>query len=112
MNESAREVLEPDVLGAPGEGGAPGYDRDELCALCRIDAVALVEYVRHGVVVAEDASGTRFAAPALHRTLRAVRVQREFEVDLGSLALVVDLLERLEGQRREIAVLKGRLRPG
>ena len=71
-----------------------------------------MEYVRHGVVVAEDADGTRFAAPALARTLRAVRVQREFEIGVEALALVVDLLERLDAQRREIAVLRGRARAG
>ena len=109
MSEATRGTIEPTVLGPVPEGRGE-YRRDELCALCRVEEVVLVEYVRHGVVVAEDADGTRFAAPAVERTLRAARVQREFEVGLEALALVVDLLERLEGQRREIATLRGRLR--
>ena len=107
---TGRGALEPDALGTAPD--AAGYRREELCALCRVEDVVLVEYVRHGVVVAEDADGTRFAAPALERTLRAVRVQREFEIGVEALALVVDLLERLDAQRREIAVLRGRARAG
>ena len=111
MNDATEGPLDPDeVLDASDARAA--YDRDELCALCRIDTVALVEYVRHGVVVAEDERGTRFAAPAVHRALRAVRLQRELAVDVEALALVVDLFERLEAQRREIAVLRRRLRSG
>ena len=114
------DPVEPDGRGAAveaddvldGSDGRADYHRDELCALCRIDSVRLVEYVRHGVLVAEDERGVRFAAPALRRARRAVRVQREFEIDLESLALVVDLFERLEAQRREIRVLRARLRPG
>ena len=109
MSDATRGTVGPTVPGlVPGERRE--YRREELCALCRLEEVVLVEYVRHGVVVAEDAGGTRFAAPAVERTLRAARVQREFEVDVGALALVVDLLERLEDQRREIAALRGRLR--
>ncbi len=114
-------IVEPDLaVAGPLTGGADAasdpnaadaavYAREEVCALCRIDAVVLVEYVRHGVVVAEDEEGVRFAAPALQRVLRAVRVQREFEIELDALALVVDLFETLERQRREIDVLRGRL---
>ena len=111
MNDDPVAAIEPDdVLGEPDDGAQ--YHRDEVCALCRIDAVLLVEYVRHGVLVAEDEHGARFATPAVRRALRAVRVQREFEIDVASLALVVDLFERLDAQRREIRVLRGRLRPG
>ena len=111
MSDAAEGPVDPDDVLDASDGRA-GYGREELCALCRIDAVLLVEYVRHGVLVAEDEAGTRFAAPAVHRALRAVRLQREFAVDVEALALVVDLFERLEAQRREIAVLRGRLRSG
>lgn len=122
MSDDDATIVEPEVaiagplaslLDGDDAGRADGaavYAREELCALCRIDAIVLVEYVRHGVVVAEDERGVRFAAPALRRALRAVRVQRDFEIELDSLALVVDLFERLEVQGREIDVLRGRLR--
>jgi len=85
------------------------YTREELCRVCRLEPGRLVEYVAHGVVTGVGASGERFTHVELQRLVRAVRVRRELEVDLPSLGLVVDLLERLEHQRRELERLRRQL---
>ena len=53
------------------------------------------------------------AAPQSHfkqtqvvRILKANRLQRELELDIVHLALVIDLLDTIETQRRELDVLR------
>lgn len=92
---------EPDVIEHLSELAG-----EELCAICRIDEVQLVEYLRHGIVIAIDDNGRRFAGAAVSRVIRARRVQREFAVELDALGLVLDLLERIDAQRRELERLR------
>lgn len=82
------------------------YTTEELCRVCRLEPGRLVEYVAHGVVTEVDGHGERFTHVQLHRLVRAVRVRRELEVELPDLALVVDLLETIERQKRELDVLR------
>ena len=100
--------------GGRGAGQAPvqeiwderrEYTVEELCRVCRLEPDRLVEYVAHGVV-GGDGARERFAWVEVHRLVRAVRVRRELEVELPDLALVMDLLDTIESQRRELDVLR------
>ena len=100
MNERADEIdVEP--LDERRE-----YTVEELCRVCRLERHRLVEYVAHGVVGGVAESRERFTWIELHRLVRAVRVRRELEVELADLPLVLDLLETIERQRRELDVLR------
>jgi chaperone modulatory protein CbpM len=75
----------------------------ELSRLCAVEERRIIEYVEEGVleVVAIDAPEWRFRGAALRRARMAVRLERDFELNLGGLALVMELLEELERLRRE-----------
>jgi len=81
------------------------YSTDELCVLCRIDETTIVRLIEHGVIEHHD--GSSWSWRSVHRITRAVRVQREFEIDLTAVPLVLDLLERIERQQRELQLLRG-----
>ena len=100
MNERAEEI-DAELLDERRE-----YTVEELCRVCRLERHRLVEYVAHGVVGETAGSRERFTWLELHRLVRAVRVRRELEVELADLALVLDLLETIERQRRELDVLR------
>lgn len=100
MNEHANEV-DVELLDERRE-----YTVEELCRVCRLERHRLVEYVAHGVVGEAAGSHERFTWIELHRLVRAVQVRRELEVELADLALVMDLLETIESQRRELDVLR------
>lgn len=93
------------------------YSAVEVCRVCALSEERLVEYVAHGVVVGavttererEEAAARRFSHAELHRLVRAVRLRRELEVELPNLALVVDLMDTLERQRRELRRLRREL---
>jgi len=76
----------------------------EVCHRCRIDAGLLEALVEHGVVEPHRPAG--FTEIHLVRITRAVRVMHEFDVRVDHLALVVDLLDTLGAQRRELALLR------
>ena len=82
------------------------YTVEELCRVCRLERHRLVEYVAHGIVGETAISRGRFTWIELYRLVRAVRVRRELEVELADLGLVMDLLETIERQRRELDVLR------
>ena len=56
-----------------------------------------------------DIGTVRFSHHAVRRLRRAVRIRRELEVELPDLALVVDLMDALERQRRELERLRREL---
>ena len=74
----------------------------ELCSLCSVTEEIVVEIVAEGIVVP---SGTerghwRFSGVALARVQRAIRLQRDFGVNLAGAALALDLIEEVERLRR------------
>lgn len=84
---------------------------DELSRLCAVDRTYIVELVEEGVlsvveldtsVVEVDASAWRFPGSALRRARTALRLQRDLEINLPGVALALELLEELEGLRREL----------
>jgi chaperone modulatory protein CbpM len=79
---------------------------DELSRLCAVDRTYIVELVEEGVLsVIEVASPEwRFAGTALRRTRTALRLQRDLELNLPGVALVLELIEELNRLRSELKV--------
>jgi len=80
----------------------------ELCRVFDLHADEVVELVEFGVI--EPAQGRRpsewhFSAGALLRVRRALRLQRDLQLDHAGLALALDLLEEVEALRRRLRVL-------
>ncbi len=76
----------------------------ELSRLCAVDQAAIVELVEEGVlsVTEVEVSQWRFPGTALQRARTAVRLQRDLEINLPGVALILELMEELERLRREL----------
>jgi len=67
-----------------------------LCELCDGEASLIEELVDEGVLEVASAGEPRFAGTALRRARLAVRLQRDLGVNTAGVAIVIDLLERIE----------------
>src|SRR5258707_13908199 len=75
-----------------------------LSAMCAVDERYIVEYVEEGVlnVVKISAAEWHFTGAALRRARRALRLERDLEINLAGVALVLELMEEVERLRREL----------
>lgn len=91
------------------------FSLTEVCCLCEVEEHRVVEIISHGVIdhplqdrlqpADRQVPDLSFSHADLERLTRAVRLQREFEVQVENLALVLDLMDTITRQRQEIAVL-------
>jgi len=84
----------------------------ELCESIGVHAEYVVELVQHGVLeptVGREPPQWRFPAPALRRSRRALRLQRDLELDLAGVSMALDLLDELEALRWRVRQLERRL---
>ncbi|ACO76481.1 hypothetical protein AvCA_02200 [Azotobacter vinelandii CA] len=84
---------------------------EECCQLVEAPSASLVEMVEYGIV---DPGGSaprdwRFDSVALGRLRRAVRLQRELELDWQAVAVALDLLDEVGRLRAENESLRRRL---
>jgi chaperone modulatory protein CbpM len=78
---------------------------DELCRFCTVREERIVALVEEGVLRPEGGRRSRWRFPesSLQRAAKALRLQRDLELDPPGVALVLELLdeiERLRGQLR------------
>ena len=80
----------------------------EVCQRCDISSEQLHEMIEHGLfhVSSSDVSTMDFNEKAVARILAAHRLQRDLEINLPGVALVLDLLDELEGIRNELNSLQ------
>jgi chaperone modulatory protein CbpM len=89
----------------------------DLCRLCAVEERRIVEFVEEGVLEVTEtraaevlemtesgAAEWQFTGSALRRTRMALRLERDFELSLAGVALVMDLMEELEQLRRELSM--------
>jgi chaperone modulatory protein CbpM len=71
---------------------------DELVNFCHVRREKVVELVREGIIAPVTASEQhwRFAGPALRRARKAVRLERDLEINLNAVALILDLLDEID----------------
>ncbi|MGE0071908.1 MAG: chaperone modulator CbpM [Thiomonas sp.] len=82
---------------------------DELCAVCRVERRQIVHLVEEGVIDPLPAQGGaasqplwRFSGESATRARRALRLQRELDLDPAAAALVLDLLDQIATLRRAL----------
>ena len=74
----------------------------QLCTLCNAPSGQILELVEEGVLTGSSAGTQRFAGSSLRRAKLAVRLQRDLGVNTAGVALVIELLERIEALEREL----------
>ena len=79
----------------------------ELSGACRVREEQIIELVQEGVLEPDHAQHEwQFPANQLRRASRAVRLQRDLEINAAGVALVLDLLEELEELRARLGWLR------
>ena len=82
---------------------------EELSSCLSTAPDVIQTFIAEGILVAASEPGSYFSPAALARARRALRLQRAFELDVGSLALVLELLDELERLRRRTTRLEAGL---
>jgi chaperone modulatory protein CbpM len=74
---------------------------EEISLYCSVRREQIVALVEEGVVEPKSGARTewRFAGHSLNRAAKAIRLQRELDLDLSAVALVLDLLEQIDALR-------------
>ena len=90
---------------------ADRYGLGEFCALCAVTAESVSELVEAGVLApsGRHPHEWQFTLQAMVRLRRARRLQRDFDLNLGGIALSLDLLEELEATRERVRALERQL---
>lgn len=83
----------------------------EIYQLVAITSQDLAEIVSHGIVRPHDqqASDWRFDEMVVAEIARAVRLQRDLQIDWAGVALALELIDELDELRRENEALRRRL---
>ena len=70
----------------------------ELCRACRLSAEEVLELVEYGVVEprGRQPARWRFGGICVRRVHRAVRLQRDLDLNVAGAALALELLDELE----------------
>jgi chaperone modulatory protein CbpM len=76
---------------------------DELALACGVESTYVVQLVDEGLVMPQAAQPPwRFTGEALARVRRIRRLQRDFEANLQSVAVMLDLLDEIERLRAQL----------
>jgi chaperone modulatory protein CbpM len=97
---------QPEVLTGTVVDEAVELTLEEVSFYCAVHEERILALVEEGVVNprGDGRRGWRFAGVAITRAARAIRLQRELDVDVHAAAVILDLIDELEG-------LRARLRP-
>jgi chaperone modulatory protein CbpM len=86
----------------------------ELCRACAISATELhelIEYRAVGPVELISGGERRFSAAAVPALRSACKLRRDYDLDLFTVVLLMDLLRQIEALQLEVETLKAKL-PG
>lgn len=87
------------------------YSLREVCERNGMRAEQVIEFVDFGIAEPEGESYREwsFTPAQLFRLNRALRLQRDLELNLPGLALALDLLEEVDSLRSEVLSLRERV---
>jgi chaperone modulatory protein CbpM len=76
----------------------------ELCSACSVHAEYIIALVDEGILEPEcgDTGAWRFAGTSLKRTRMVIHLERDLGVNIAGAALVLDLMEELQGLRAQL----------
>ncbi|TAK79173.1 MAG: hypothetical protein EPO11_00480 [Gammaproteobacteria bacterium] len=79
------------------------FTLEQLAEVCGVSVGFIKALVEYGILQPQ----AHFDLSHLQRVRLAARLQRELEIeDIGSLAIIIDLLQEVESLRRHIAVIE------
>jgi chaperone modulatory protein CbpM len=75
----------------------------EVCIACRVEEAQIIELVEEGIIEPDlRRRDWVFSSVQLSRAGRALRLQRDLDINAAGVALVLDLLEELEALRARL----------
>jgi chaperone modulatory protein CbpM len=82
----------------------------DLCRACAVHAERIIELVDAGVLEPQGREPARwiFAGASLHRARKALRLQRDLDIDLAGAALALELMDEIESLRARLRAMGGR----
>ena len=77
---------------------------DELCQACRVDQSVIMALVEEGIVepVAGTMRSSRFSGTTLPQVVRALRLQRDLDLNLAGVAFALELIDEIESLRKRL----------
>lgn len=77
---------------------------DELCQASKVDANWIAELVEYGVVQPIGGAGMpwQFASVSIVRVAKAQRLERDLGLNAAGVAMVLDLIEEIDGLRARL----------
>jgi chaperone modulatory protein CbpM len=84
------------------------FSLGDLCRICGVHAEVIITLVEEGIVepLGDEPAVWRFPGPALKRIEIALHLQRDLDVNLPGVALVVELLEERDRLLRQLKALE------
>lgn len=81
---------------------------EEACAICGVPEEVLKEFIRHEVIVPQNVEADQWVFDVLQfkRLQKALRLQRDFEVNVHGIVLVLELLDQLDDLHSQVAMFK------
>ena len=80
----------------------PEFTLRDVCERCGVATEIMIEYIEYGIAPYEGELSTdwRFNASTLSRLQKGIRLQRDLDINLPGLALVLDLLDEIEALKQ------------
>jgi len=77
---------------------------EELCEACRVEQAVMIELVEEGIVEPMNEKGQpwRCSATTLPRVARALRLQKNLELNLAGVAVAPELIGEIETLRNRL----------
>lgn len=87
-----------------------GVSLDDLCQACRVDQARIVALVEEGVVEprSRNAQSWSFNWTTIPQVARALRLQRDFDLNPAGVAFMLDLLKEIEALDNRIKIIETR----
>lgn len=89
----------------------PLLDINELCEICAVTPEFVSQVIAYEIILPVS-SNTEFDLTQLKRLQAAIRLQRDLDLNLAGVAMVLDLLDELEQLRQQRALLHKHLHGG
>lgn len=87
------------------------YGLKDVCEVCGVHAERVVEMVEAGIIEArgEKPAVWRFSAVSVMRSRKALRLQRDLEINIPGIAVTLDLLDEVDSLRAQVQTLRQQL---
>lgn len=82
------------------------YSLKDVCRVCESRSEWVVELVEQGVLhpLGDERQQWRFPGDNLHTAMKARRLQRDLDLNLSGVALVLELLDEIESLRSQLVM--------